>query len=154
MKKIILKAIMSISIASILGCMCGLVVYKIYFTDNMLSYENNTIYLLESGEYSSYDNMRANTISNNYIYYEEDNLYKTVLGITTSLDNIDKIKNIYDNNLIVSSYYCNDNTLNSKLIEYDKKLINTTNEEEIKGIIIDMLNLYKNDDKVKLTKIS
>lgn len=154
MKKIILKAIMSISIASILGCMCGLVVYKIYFTDNMLSYENNTIYLLESGEYSSYDNMRANTISNNYIYYEEDNLYKTVLGITTSLDNIDKIKNIYDNNLIVSSYYCNDNTLNSKLIEYDKKLINTTNEEEIKSIIIDMLNLYKNEDKVKLTKIS
>lgn len=154
MKETLRKIIISILISSSLGSICGIFVYKIYFTDNMLSVDNNTIYLIQSGAYSSYDNMRASAVNYSYIYYEEDNLYKTIIGITKSKDNINKIKEVYGNEVIVNTYYNDDELLNSKIIEYDRKLNNTNDTEEEKKIIIEMLNLYKKDDKIKLTKIS
>lgn len=154
MKETLRKIIISILISSSLGSICGILVYKIYFTDNMLSIDNNTIYLIQSGAYSSYDNMRASAVNYSYIYYEEDNLYKIIIGITKSKDNINKIKEVYGEGVIVNTYYNDDELLNSKIIEYDRKLNNTNDLEEEKKIIIEMLNLYKKDDKIKLTKIS
>lgn len=154
MKETLRKIIISILISSSLGSICGILVYKIYFTDNMLSIDNNTIYLIQSGAYSSYDNMRASAVNYSYIYYEEDNLYKIIIGITKSKDNINKIKEVYGEEVIVNTYYNDDELLNSKIIEYDRKLNNTNDLEEEKKIIIEMLNLYKKDDKIKLTKIS
>ena len=98
--------------------------------------------------------MRASAVNYSYIYYEEDNLYKTIIGITKSKDNINKIKEVYGEEVIVNTYYNDDELLNSKIIEYDRKLNNTNDLEEEKKIIIEMLNLYKKDDKIKLTKIS
>ena len=154
MKETLRKIIISILISSSLGSICGILVYKIYFTDNMLSIDNNTVYLIQSGAYSSYDNMRASAVNYSYIYYEEDNLYKIIIGITKSKDNINKIKEVYGEEVIVNTYYNDDELLNSKIIEYDRKLNNTNDLEEEKKIIIEMLNLYKKDDKIKLTKIS
>ena len=154
MKETLKKMIISILISSSLVSICGILIYKIYFTNNILSIDNNTIYLIQSGAYSSYDNMRASAVNYSYIYYEEDNLYKTIIGITKSKDNINKIKEVYGNEVIVNTYYNDDELLNSKIIEYDKKLNNTNDIEEEKKIIIEMLNLYKKDDKIKLTKIS
>ena len=154
MKETLKKIIISILISGSLGSICGILIYKIYFTNNILSIDNNTIYLIQSGAYSSYDNMRASAVNYSYIYYEEDNLYKTIIGITKSKDNINKIKEVYGNEVIVNTYYNDDELLNSKIIEYDRKLNNTNDIEEEKKIIIEMLNLYKKDDKIKLTKIS
>ena len=154
MKDTLRKVIISILISSTLGSICGILVYKIYFTDNFLSIDNNTIYLIQSGAYSSYDNMRASAVNYSYIYYEEDNLYKTIIGITKSKDNISKIKEVYGNDVMVNTYYNDDELLNSKIIEYDRKLNNVNDIEEERKIIVEMLNLYKKDDKIKLTKIS
>ena len=154
MKETLRKLVISILISSTLGSSCGILIYKIYFSDNILSLENNTIYLIQSGAYSSYDNMRASAINYSYIYYEEDNLYKTIIGITKSKDNINKIKEVYGNDVVVNTYYNDDELLNSKLLEYDRLLNDAKDVEEEKKIIIEMLNLYKKDDKIKLTKIS
>ena len=133
MKETLRKLVISILISSTLGSSCGILIYKIYFSDNT---------------------MRASAINYSYIYYEEDNLYKTIIGITKSKDNINKIKEVYGNDVVVNTYYNDDELLNSKLLEYDRLLNDAKDVEEEKKIIIEMLNLYKKDDKIKLTKIS
>ena len=153
MKKIIKKAIVPVFLSIICGFICGHLVYKIYLDDDMLSFNNNVIYLIQSGAYSSYDNMRANTIGYDYIYYEEDNLYKTVIGITKNKNNIGKIKESYGSEVVVNEYYTDNIDLNSKLISYDSILYKEDDDDKIKEIIIDMLNLYK-DSNINLTKVS
>lgn len=154
MKNIIKKAIIPVFLSIICGFVCGHFVYKIYLDGDMLSIDNNIIYLIQSGAYSSYNNMRANTIGYDYIYFEEDDLYKTVIGVTKNKENIKKIKKVYDREVVVNEYYIENIDLNNKLISYDNILSKEDNEEEIKKIIIDMLNLYKGDDNIKLTKVS
>ncbi len=154
MKEILKKAMIPIFLSIIIGGICGRIVYKIYLGNTDLLYEGNLIYLIQSGSYSSYDNMRTNTIGYDYIYYEEDNVYKTVIGVTKNKSNIEKIKDIYGNNIIINEYYIDDSILNNKIIEYDKKLSNEKNNDKIKEIIGDMLYMYKDKNDVKLTKIS
>ena len=154
MKEILKKAMIPIFLSIIIGGICGRIVYKIYLGNTDLLYEGNLIYLIQSGSYSSYDNMRTNTIGYDYIYYEEDNVYKTVIGVTKKVSNIEKIKDIYGNNIIINEYYIDDSILNNKIIEYDKKLSNEKNNDKIKEIIGDMLYMYKDKNDVKLTKIS
>jgi len=154
MKSILKKAVVPIFLSIVCGSLCGRVVYGIYLGDDNLSFNNNLIYLIQSGAYSSYDNMRANTIGYDYVYYEEDDLYKTVIGVTKNMDNVEKIKKIYGREVIVSEYYSNDNNLNNLLSQYDYNLLNETDDTKIKEIVIEMLNLYKEEDTGKLIKVS
>lgn len=154
MKSILKKAVVPIFLSIVCGSLCGRVVYGIYLGDDNLSFNNNLIYLIQSGAYSSYDNMRANTIGYDYVYYEEDDLYKTVIGVTKNMDNVEKIKKIYGREVIVSEYYSNDNNLNYLLSQYDYNLLNETDDTKIKEIVIEMLNLYKEEDTGKLIKVS
>lgn len=154
MKAILKKAMIPIFLSIICGCICGRVVYKIYLGDNELAYDGNLIYLIQSGAYSSYDSMRTNTIGYDYVYYEEDELFKTVIGITKNSNNIEKIKKVYDGEVLVNEYYIEDPKLNSKIIEYDSMLSKEEDNNKIKDIIIEMLNLYKGENDIKLIKIS
>ncbi len=154
MKEILKKALIPICMSIVCGAICGKVVYEIYLGKNTLAYAGNLVYLLEAGTYDSYDNMRANTISYNYVYYEEDNLYKTIIGITKDKDNIEKIKSSYDGKVEIGEYYTEDEELNKTLNAYDEKLKTITDKEEIKKVVVDMLNLYKGENSKKLIKIS
>ena len=154
MKAIIKKAMIPIFLSIICGCICGRVVYKIYLGDNELAYDGNLIYLVQSGAYSSYDSMRTNTIGYDYVYYEEDELFKTVIGITKNSNNIEKIKKVYGGEIIINEYYIEDPKLNSKIIEYDSMLSKEEDNNKIKDIVIEMLNLYKGENNIKLIKIS
>ena len=115
--------------------------------------DGKKVYLIQSGAYSNYDNMVNNTLVNNYIYYQdEDGLYKSVIGITQKEENIEKIKSLYQNEIITTEYYSNDKKLIKKLKEYDKILNKTTDNNEIKQIVKQSLELYK-DNNSTLTKI-
>jgi len=154
MKEILKKAITPIVLSIICGGICGKVVYSIYLNDEELAYDNNIIYLLQSGAYSSYDSMRANTTSYDYIYYEEDDLFKTIIGLTKNKDNIEKIKNAYGKEVQVSSFYIDNTKLNSKIIQYDNMLLKEEDNVKIQEIAIEMLKLYKEEKNIKLTKVS
>ena len=154
MKEILKKAMIPIFLSIISGFACGKIVYDIYLGDSDLTYDNNLVYLIQSGAYSSYDSMRANTTSYDYIYYEEDDLFKTVIGLTKKEENIEKIKSNYNGDIIITKYYITDNELNSKIIEYDNILSNEKNKDKIKEVIIKMLNLYKGENDIKLIKVS
>lgn len=144
MKKKLIKVLFPVFLSVICGAICGRIVYSIY--DKKLEEDLNgeKIYLIQSGAYSSYDNMVNHTLLSNYIYYEDDDgLYKSIIGLTEDYDNIEKIKNTYKANVLVSEYYSKDKELNKKIKEYDNKIKNTSNLEEIKKIVSEMLTLYK-----------
>lgn len=147
-KKIVIPVFVSI----LCGAACGKIVYNIYDENDTLL-ENNTVYLLQAGAYSSYDNMRANTMGNNYVYYEDDGLYKAIIGITSSYDNIEKIKKAYNGDVIVNEYYLKNIELSNKISKLDNDLSKEEDDNNIKQIINSMLALYK-DEKVNLTKVN
>lgn len=147
-KKIVIPVFVSI----LCGAVCGKIVYNIYDENDTLL-ENNTVYLLQAGAYSSYDNMRANTMGNNYVYYEDDGLYKAIIGITSSYDNIEKIKNAYNGDVIVNEYYLKNIELSNQISKLDNELSKEEDANNIKQIINSMLALYK-DEKINLTKVN
>lgn len=146
------KVVIPVFISILCGGICGKIVYNIY-DENDTFLTNSTMYLLQAGAYSSYDNMRANTMGNNYVYYEDDGLYKAIIGITSSYDNIEKIKNAYNGEVIVNEYYLNDIELSNKISKLDKELSKEEDSNNIKEIINSMLALYK-EGNINLTKVN
>lgn len=154
MKKILFRVFIPVFLSILFGFLCGKMVYQIYLDDEYFSMIDKKIYLLQNGAYSSYDSMKENSISYNYVYFYEDNLYKTVIGITKNKDNIEKIKKMYDCDIVVNSYYTASSDLNKKLDELDSKLKLLEEEDEIKEVIDMSLKLYDEDSEIKLVKIS
>lgn len=148
------KGIIPIFLAVICGSVCGKLVCDIYASSIANNMDIPMIYLIQAGSYSSYDNMVDNTNVSNYIYYEDDGKYKPIVGITLDSDNISKIKSVYDGDTTISEYYSDDNNLNKKIKEYDKKIGNTDDVAEIKNIVLEMIDLYKDSDKNTLIRIS
>ena len=153
MLKKLFKKVLPIFLSVIFGTICGKLVFSNYEDKITNTLNKEKVYLLQIGAYSNYDNMVNNTLVNNYIYYQdEDGLYKSVIGITQKEENIKKIKSLYQNEIITTEYYSNDKKLIKKLKEYDKILDKTTDNNEIKQIVKQSLELYK-DNTSTLTKI-
>lgn len=149
MKRKIKKALFSVLLSVLCGAICGRLVYQIYDEKIDTELRGEKVYLVQAGAYSTYDNMIENTSSSQYVYYEDDDgLYKSIIGITENYNNIDKIKNTYPKEVIVSEYYSKDEELNKKIKEYDKKINATTDNKEIKEIVLEMIELYKGNDSV------
>ena len=153
MKRKLIKLFIPIFLSVICGAVCGRMVYSIY--DKKLDEDINkqTIYLVQAGAYSTYDNMVNSTLMSNYVYYEDEGMYKSIIGVTEDYSNIEKIKNTYKETVYVTEYYSLDIELNKKIKEYDNKMKMTSDEEEIKKIVLEMLKLYK-DNNTTLLEIS
>ena len=154
MKKIKNQILLPILFSVLLGSVCGKLVYKIYSDNSKMVLNSQKIYLLESGEYEDYDKMRTNTTGFDYVYYNEKGKYKTIVGITSNKDNINKIKKLYDINTTINEYYLNDTKLSTNMIEYDQKLEKENNLNNINSIVKDMLKTYNETKNIKLVKIS
>lgn len=151
MRKKLKKVLIPIFLSVICGAICGRLVYQIYDKKLDDDLKGEKIYLIQAGAYSTYDNMVSNTSVNHYVYYEdEDGLFKSIIGLTECYDNIEKIKNTYTGEVLVSEYYSKDKELNLKIKEYDKKIIKSTTDEEVKEIVLEMLTLYKDNDSTLL----
>ena len=154
MKKKINKIVVPIFLAVFCGFLCGRLMFSIYEEKGSSVLDSNIIYLLEDSTYNNYEEMKANTLSSNYIYYEDDGKYNVVVALTKEYDNIEKIEGVYNKKLKLRRYLLNNNEIISKLDEYDRKLKETTSSEEIRNIIIDMINIYKDKEDRKMAKIS
>ena len=152
MKKIIKKVCMPIFISVLCGAICGRCVYNIYKDKTDLALTSNIVYLIQTGAYSSYDNMLTSNISNDYVYYEDKGLYKTIIGITKKEENIAKIIGSYPGETVITKYFSTDSELDSKLITYDSLLQKEKDETKIKTIVVDMLKSYK-EKNINLIKI-
>lgn len=146
------KTILSIILSIICGALCGKLVYNIYQEKITNVFDSTKVYGLQTGAYSSIDSMKKNSDLKNYIYYDDNGLYKTLLAITKDKENIDKIKSAYNVDVVINEYYLENDELNNKIVAYDVLLKEKTKEEEIKGIVLEMLDLYKNNNSVKLVR--
>ena len=154
MKKRIKKVLLPCLLSIICGSICGHLVYGIYDKKIETDIYGEKIYLIQAGAYSNYDNMVKNTSLNNYVYYkDEDGLFKSIIGLTELKENIEKIKQTYGQEVIISEYYSNDDKLNNQIKELDKKIKNTSEKEEIQKLTLEILNLYK-DKKAVLTQVT
>lgn len=147
------KIVIPIFVAVFCGFLCGRLMFGIYEDKGSDTINSNVIYLLMDTTYESYDEMKVNTISSNYIYYEDEGKYNVVVGMTRNRDNIEKIEKIYNKKLEVSSYLINDEDIINKINEYDEEMFKSNDENRIKDIIKSMIMLYKGKDDIKLVKI-
>ena len=150
MKKIIKGIFIPLVISMIFGFICGKLVYSVYGNDVENKLSSSKLYLIENGEYLTYDSMREENNGNNYVYYKDEDGYKTVVGITRNEENIDKIKSLYSDNLEVEEYYISTELLNNKQNEYDLQLSNTDDIYEVKAVVDNILNLYREEDTIRL----
>ena len=153
MKKMIKGIFAPLVVSVFVGFVCGKVVYGIYKDDVEGILDSSRLYLLHGDTYLTYDGMRKENISNNYVYYVDDNGYKTVFGITKNIDNAEKINKLYDNDLDILEYYISNDKLNNKQDEYDNLLKDTSNNDKVREIVNNILNMYKEDDTVRLVLI-
>ncbi len=154
MKKRIKKIVVPCFLSILCGCICGNLVYGLYDKKIEKDLYGEKIYLIQAGAYSNYDNMVKNTTLNNYIYYKDDDgLFKSIIGLTEEKENIEKIKNIYGKEVIISEYYSNDLELNKNIKKIDKAIKVAKEKEEIQKLSLEILNLYK-DKKTTLTQIT
>ena len=152
MKKIINGVVIPTVIAVFIGFILGKYVFKTYKDNLYDELRSSRLYLLESGEYDTIDEMREENNSNNYVYYIKDNKYKTVVGITNKYDNVDKIKSLYSNRLNVMEYYIPNDSLDNRQIEYDNKLLVTEDGGEVREIVDNILRLYRESNSMRLIK--
>ncbi len=149
--KIIFKRVFTPLVLSvILGSLCGKIFYGIYSDELEDKFNSDKIYLLESGAYKSYDSMKKNNYDYNYLYYKDGDIYKSIIGITKKYDNIEKIRSIYPNELVVKEYFVSNDEIIKKQEEYDNMLFNEKDESEEWDIINDIINLYKESEETKL----
>ena len=148
------KIVVPIFLSVFCGFVCGRLMFSIYEDKGSSILDSNVIYLLQDSSYSDYETMKASGVSANYIYYEEDGKYNMVVAMTKNKNNIEKIKEVYGKDLKVTEYLLSDDSINDMIDEYDIKLGSTTDGEEIKKIIIDMINIYKDRDDIKMVKMS
>lgn len=150
MKNIFKSLLFPLGVSVFFGFICGKIVYSVYNEDIENKLSSSKLYLVLNGEYLTYDLMREENNGNNYIYYKDDDGYKSVIGITNDIDNVEKIKKLYSDNLKVEEYYISSDLFNDKQLEYDNKLKNTDNIYEVRDVVDNILNLYREDETIKL----
>lgn len=153
MKKVIKGIFVPLVVSMLFGFICGKLVYSVYGDDVENKLSSSKIYLVQNGEYTTYDSMREENSGNNYVYYTDDEGYKTVVGITRDEANIEKIKSLYSDSVSVEEYYVSSELLNDKQNEYDLMLSNTDDIYEVKEVVDNILSLYREDDTIRLVLV-
>lgn len=154
MKKIVKGLFVPLLVSMLFGFVCGKLVYNVYGGDVENKLSSSKIYLIQNGKYMTYDSMREENSGNNYVYYMDDEGYKTVVGITKDESNVEKIKSLYSDSVSVEEYYVSTDLLNDKQNEYDLMLSNTDDIYEVKEVVDNILSLYREDDTIRLVLVN
>ena len=122
----------------------SIIIYKSY---SAKSNDYTEIYIIQIGAYESYDNVIKNTRNlENYLIWNEDNLYKIYVGLTLNDDIYNKILKKY--NITGTPFKKTLKITDSKLIKsienYDEILKNTDNKNNMNMVIKEELKLLEN----------
>ena len=150
MKRIVKGIFVPLVVSMLFGFISAKLVYSIYGEDIENKLSSSKIYLVQNGAYDTYDSMREENSGNNYVYYMDEDGYKTVVGITRDENNIEKIKSLYSDSVSVEEYYVSTELLSDKQGEYDLMLNNTDNVYEVREVVDNILSLYREDDTIRL----
>ena len=143
------KLIIPTIISLVVGSYLGYLIFNQYKNNTSITTfnEQQNVYFLQQGVYSSVESINENTtMISDYIYYKDNEQYKVYVGITTSSDNADKIKKIFNNknyDIYIKEMSISDKAFIEKLKQYDELINVTTDEAVILGIVKQILNEYE-----------
>lgn len=135
-----------IILGSLIGFLFGNLLFKNYEGIEYMD-EDGNIYYVQYGVYTSNEAAVNNASKlNNYKIIELDDKYYVYLGVTTDYDLAVKIQNMYKEKdiytYIRSDYVSNSETL-ELLKQFDDKLKDKENEEEIESV---MQEIFENQE--------
>lgn len=136
--------LISIICAILLGYLSATFIFKEYRDSNSVFGASNTIYFLQYGVYTKPNS--SNLKDTKYIEVKEDGKYYVYIGMTTNLENAEKIKKIYQDNkkeLYIKESYINNNEFVSELSQYDVLLDSSKTKEEVNSILSTILSTYE-----------
>lgn len=145
MKKYALPIITSLTI----GIGLAYFIIKQYETMPSLavSSQAETLYYIQRGVYSDFDNMKNNMKEfTHYIYNVENNKYYTYIGITSSKENSLKIQKYYKSigyDTFLKSKITDNKNFIKILKQYDEILAKSNEDESVKVICNQVLAKYE-----------
>lgn len=154
MKAKLKRAVLPIFLSILSGAVCGRIMYSIYDNKNKEVLTSNIIYLLEDGNYKDYNTMKTKVSQTAYVFYEEEGTFRPVVAMTKDKDNISKIESSYGRKLEITKYILNNKEVGDKIKEYDKIIKVEENQDRIRTLESEIINLYKDKEDIKMTKIS
>lgn len=143
------KTLIWILLAGISGIILGRLTFDKYenlTVENTIKLDDG-VYMLKYGIYDSFDLM-INDMSSieRFVYIKENEKYKAYIAISKSMDNINKIKKIYDNknyNLEIEQVNIDNNEFILNLDEYEKLLDACEDEKSILIVVNQILSCYE-----------
>lgn len=143
-----LKFIFPLIIAILIGYGFGKLVFNNYSKNiNDVFSESSKVYFLQQGVYSSIKTMENNTTQvANYIYEKDGNYYKTYVAITKNADNINKLKETFNNlgnDIYVKEMIITNKTFLDLLKQYDDLISLSNDNSNILSITKQVLTKYK-----------
>ncbi len=143
MKKLLLTCLFS----TIISLLFGNYIFTSYKTATeriiATSTQSEKVYMLLYGSYNSKEKVDKITIDN-YILEEDNGFYKVYIGVSLSLENAKKIKEIYNNlgnSIYIREKYINDFEFIYYLESVDK--FDNLSNDEILSIEDDIIDKYK-----------
>lgn len=136
--------LISIICAILLGYLSATFIFKEYRDSSSVFGASNTIYFLQYGVYTNPNS--SNLKDTKYIEVKEDGKYYVYIGMTTNLENAEKIKKIYQDNkkeLYIKESYISNNEFVSELSQYDVLLDSSKTKEEVNSILSTILSTYE-----------
>lgn len=143
------KTIIGIIIAILAGVLLAKLTFDKYEkvdTKNVISYDDE-VYMLKFGTYDSVDEMQRSALDfERYIYIEKEDKVTVYIGIAKTRDNMEKIKNVYDDKNVkttVETVTINNDEFIQNLNEYEKLLDVTEDANSLLIIENQILSCYE-----------
>ena len=136
--------LISIVCALLLGYLCANFIFSEYKDSQTVYGESGTIYFLQYGVYTNKEHEKKN--ASKYLEVKENDKYYIYIGMTTSLENAEKIKKTYKDKgieLYIKSDYVSNKEFVSELSQYDILLDNSKTEEEMNSVLSTVLSSYE-----------
>ena len=145
--KIKAKSLFVIAVSVTIGVGLGYIVFSEYRRDRPVMRETDIVFFLQQGVYSSMESLNAGTQNlSSFIYFEEENLFRVYVYITTSMENAQKVERIFADRgveIFIKEGTINDTAFVEKLRQYDRLISETNDEGVILGMTTQILNEYK-----------
>lgn len=131
------KTIVYVVLAVLIGIILGKNIYDGYAKEVENAFnevKDKNIYLIQYGVYSNNELMIENTKNlKSYFYYEEDNKFHVLIGITGNKKYEEKIVSAYsiDTNIYMKKIKISNNTFIETLKQYDNLIENTDDSNTI-----------------------
>ena len=134
----------------LVGYFCGSFIYKKYDTV-LVSNDSEIVYFLQEGAYVTEEALEKvkSELPQYYIENNKDINY-VYIGITSSLDNANKIKDLYSDNLYIKEVSINDLEFINSLQQYDLLLSSSNTMDEINAVLKAILALYEENIRTSL----